>query len=171
MVPKCRCSIATKCLRALSGLFSPNLIHQSSCRILTTYAKTRSILYDDWSIMSSTGVWNREDLGPSDLYFIVCSSFIHSCYNSSTMIYLITIYEVRFCIYLSYVCTYFTTLCLLFTIWCRDQDWSCVSNLVGITKYKSLGPRSSRFQTPVLDKLRSGKIDLIRALKHLAAML
>ena len=65
--------------------------------------------------VARAGVWNREELGPSDLYFIVCPGFIHSCYNSRTMIYLTTIYEVRFCIYLSYVCTYFTTLCLLFT--------------------------------------------------------
>ena len=42
--------MAAKCLRALSGLFSPNLIDQSSCRILTTHAKTRPILHDDWSI-------------------------------------------------------------------------------------------------------------------------
>ena len=34
----------------LSGLFSPNLIHQSSCSILITHAKIRPILYDDWSI-------------------------------------------------------------------------------------------------------------------------
>ena len=43
-------SIAAKCLRTLSGLFSPNLIDQSSCKILTTHAKTRPILHDDWSI-------------------------------------------------------------------------------------------------------------------------
>ena len=43
-------STATKYLRALLGLFSPNLIDQSSCRILTTHAKTRPILHDDWSI-------------------------------------------------------------------------------------------------------------------------
>ena len=43
-------SIAAKCLRTLAGLFSPNLIDQSSCRILTTHANTRPILHDDWSI-------------------------------------------------------------------------------------------------------------------------
>ena len=43
-------SIATKCWRTLSGLFSPDLIGQSSCRILTTHDKTRPILHDDWSI-------------------------------------------------------------------------------------------------------------------------
>ena len=43
-------SIAAKCLRTLSGLFSPNLVDQSSRRILTTHAKTRPILHDDWSI-------------------------------------------------------------------------------------------------------------------------
>ena len=42
--------IAAKWLRALSGLFSPKLIHQSSCRILNTHVKTRPILHDDWSI-------------------------------------------------------------------------------------------------------------------------
>ena len=45
-----RDSIAAKCLRALSGLFSPKLIDQSSCMILTIHAKTRPILHDDWSI-------------------------------------------------------------------------------------------------------------------------
>ena len=43
-------SISTECLRTLSGLFSPNLIDQSSCRILITHAKTRSILHDDWPV-------------------------------------------------------------------------------------------------------------------------
>ena len=42
--------IRRKCLRALSGLFSPNLIDQSSCRILIIYGKTRPILLDDWPI-------------------------------------------------------------------------------------------------------------------------
>ena len=41
-------SKAAKCLRALSGLFSPKLIDQSSCRILTTHVKTRPVLHDDW---------------------------------------------------------------------------------------------------------------------------
>ena len=43
-------SIVTKCLRTLSGLFSPNLIDQSSYRILTTHAKTRPIMHDEYSI-------------------------------------------------------------------------------------------------------------------------
>ena len=43
-------SIAPKCLRTLSGLFSPNLIGKSSCRCLTTHTKTRPIFHDDWSI-------------------------------------------------------------------------------------------------------------------------
>ena len=43
-------SIAAICLIALSGLFPPNLIDQSSCMILTTHAKTRPILHDDWSV-------------------------------------------------------------------------------------------------------------------------
>ena len=41
--------MVTKCLRALSGLFSPNLIGQSSSKILTAHAKTRPILHDEWS--------------------------------------------------------------------------------------------------------------------------
>ena len=32
------------------SLFSPNLIDQSSSRILTTYVKYRPILHDDWLI-------------------------------------------------------------------------------------------------------------------------
>ena len=43
-------SIAANYLIALSGLFSPNLIDQSSCMILTTHARTRPILHDVWSI-------------------------------------------------------------------------------------------------------------------------
>ena len=42
-----------------SILFSPNLIDQSSCRILTTDAKTRPILHDDWSIWLGE---NRPDM-------------------------------------------------------------------------------------------------------------
>ena len=64
--------------------------------------------------MSSTGIWNLEDLRPSNLCFIVCSSFEHSCCNSRTMTYLITNFEVLFCTYLSQVCTYFTTLLSVF---------------------------------------------------------
>ena len=41
---------SAKSLRALSGLFSLNLIDQSACRVLTTHAKTRPILHYDWSI-------------------------------------------------------------------------------------------------------------------------
>ena len=43
-------NISAKYLRTLSDLFSPNLIDQSSGRILTTHAKTRPILHNDWSI-------------------------------------------------------------------------------------------------------------------------
>ena len=43
-------AVAYKCLRSMSSLFSPNLIDQSSGRILTTRAKARPILHDDWSI-------------------------------------------------------------------------------------------------------------------------
>ena len=42
-------TIATKYLRAQTGLFSPNLNGQSSCRILITHEKTRPMLQDDWS--------------------------------------------------------------------------------------------------------------------------
>ena len=43
-------SIATRYLRTLLGLFSPSVIGQSSCRILTTHDKTRPTSNDDWSI-------------------------------------------------------------------------------------------------------------------------
>ena len=43
-------SIAAKCMRTMSSLFSPSPIDQSSCRILTTHAKARPMLHDDWSI-------------------------------------------------------------------------------------------------------------------------
>ena len=43
-------SIATKCLRALSDLFSPNLIDQSSCRMGLALACVMRILHEDWSI-------------------------------------------------------------------------------------------------------------------------
>ena len=43
-------SIVAKCLRTLSSLFSPDLVDQSSCRIMTTYAKARPILHADWPI-------------------------------------------------------------------------------------------------------------------------
>ena len=54
------CSIPAKCLRILPGLFSPNLTDQSSCRILTTHAKTRHILHDDLSVRLGE---NRPDSG------------------------------------------------------------------------------------------------------------
>ena len=43
-------SIATKCLRALSGLFSPNLINQSLCNMDLVLACGVRILQEDWSI-------------------------------------------------------------------------------------------------------------------------
>ena len=43
-------SIATKCLRALSDLFSPNLINQSSCNMDLVLAYVDRILLDDWSV-------------------------------------------------------------------------------------------------------------------------
>ena len=42
--------MAVKYLRTLSSVFSLKLVSQSSCRVLTTHAKTRPILHDDWSI-------------------------------------------------------------------------------------------------------------------------
>ena len=35
---------------SIAAKFSPNLKDQSSCRILTTHAKARPMLHDDWSI-------------------------------------------------------------------------------------------------------------------------
>ena len=43
-------SITAKCLRALSGLFSPNLISQPSCKMDLVLACVVRILQDDWSI-------------------------------------------------------------------------------------------------------------------------
>ena len=43
-------SIAAKCLRILSGLFSPNLIDQSSCKMDLVLACVVRMLHDDWSI-------------------------------------------------------------------------------------------------------------------------
>ena len=43
----------------LSGLFSPNIIGQPSCKILTTHAKTWPILHDDWSIRLGENRPNR----------------------------------------------------------------------------------------------------------------
>ena len=43
-------AIAVKCLRALFGLFSPNLIDQSSCRMGLALTCVVRLLDDDWSI-------------------------------------------------------------------------------------------------------------------------
>ena len=69
--------------------------------MLTFIAILECINVQILNYLSSTGIWNLEDLGPSDLCFIVCSSFEHSCCHSRTMTYLITIYVVFFCIYLT----------------------------------------------------------------------
>ena len=66
MMPLC---IAAKCLRTLSGLFSANLIYQSSCEILTAHAKTRPILNDDWSIRLGE---NRPDSVLKHLMAMLC---------------------------------------------------------------------------------------------------
>ena len=42
--------IAVKCLRTLSGLFSPNLIDQSSCKMGLVLACVVRTLQDDWPI-------------------------------------------------------------------------------------------------------------------------
>ena len=44
--PQHRCQM----FRALSGLFSPNLIHQSSCKMGLVLACVVRTLHDDWSI-------------------------------------------------------------------------------------------------------------------------
>ena len=43
-------SIVARCFRAQLGLFSPNLIDQSSCRMGLVLACVVRILHDDWSI-------------------------------------------------------------------------------------------------------------------------
>ena len=43
-------SIGAKCLRTLSGLFSPNLMDQSSCKMGLALACAVRILHGDWSI-------------------------------------------------------------------------------------------------------------------------
>ena len=72
----CNCvaiiSIAGKCLRTLSGLFSLNLIDQSSSRILTTHAKTTPIVQDDWPIRLGE---NRPDRALK--HTIICSTLIY----------------------------------------------------------------------------------------------
>ena len=42
-------SIAAKCLRATSGLFFPNLLDQSACKMRLALACVVIILHDDWS--------------------------------------------------------------------------------------------------------------------------
>ena len=51
-------SIVSKCLRALSGLFSPNLIDQSSCRMGLPLACVMRIMHRDWSIRLGENVFN-----------------------------------------------------------------------------------------------------------------
>ena len=67
-------SIAAKCLRTMSSLFSPNLIDQSSCRILTIHAKVRPILHDDWSIRLGE---NRPDRTLKYLAAMLPKSSVH----------------------------------------------------------------------------------------------
>ena len=65
-------SIAAKCLGALSGLFSPSLTDQSSCKILTIHAKIRPILHDDWSIRSGENrrYWSLQTFGGYATYIL-----------------------------------------------------------------------------------------------------
>ena len=44
--------VAAKCIRAQSGLFSPNLTDQSSCRMGLVLGCVVRILHDDWLIRS-----------------------------------------------------------------------------------------------------------------------
>ena len=48
------------------------------------------------SLLSSAGIWDLEDLGLNDVYFIVYLRLSHAL---ASMAYLITIHEVNFCIY------------------------------------------------------------------------
>ena len=68
---RCLGSIVTICLRSISSLFSPNLIDQSSCRILTTHAKAWLILHDDWSIRLGE---NRPDMALKHLAAMLASA-------------------------------------------------------------------------------------------------
>ena len=69
---------AFKCLRTFSDLFSPTIIDQSSCRILTTHAKNTPILHDDWSIRLGE---NRPDRALTHLAVMLSESGL---YESST---------------------------------------------------------------------------------------
>ena len=69
-------STAAKCLRALSGLFSPNLTNQSSCKMGLVLECVVRILYDDWSIKLQE---NRPDMGLKHLAVMHISyEIIHS---------------------------------------------------------------------------------------------
>ena len=46
-LPSIEVGISAKCSIDMSSLFSPILIDQSSCRILSTHARTRPILHTD----------------------------------------------------------------------------------------------------------------------------
>ena len=52
-------SIAAQCLRVRSGLFSPNLISQSACKMSLALACVVIILHDDWSISLGENRLNR----------------------------------------------------------------------------------------------------------------
>ena len=85
-----------------SGKIPNNIGPLAELRIrVLSHKKENWVALSEVSLLSSTGIWNLEDLGPSDFCFIFCSSYEHSCCKSRTMIYLITIYKVLFCIYLS----------------------------------------------------------------------
>ena len=84
-------SIAAKCLRALSGLFSPNLIDQSACRMSLALACVVIILHDDWSI--SLGE-NRRNRGLKHLVAMLpcysAFSNIEFCYMNHSFFLLIS---------------------------------------------------------------------------------
>ena len=111
------CSIAAICLRTLSGLFSSNLIDQSSCRILTIYAKARPILHDDWSIRLGE---NRlyQSSQTFDVYARYCSSMNELCFKY--MDFSSIIFRHHFIIYMQPYSVWYLSVCIFscFAICC-----------------------------------------------------
>ena len=84
VVLACLRNIATNCLRTMLSIFSPNLINQSSCRILTIHTKTWRILHDDWSIRLGE---NRPDRALKHLAAVLRNTAVllkleYSCYET-----------------------------------------------------------------------------------------
>ena len=77
---------------------SPNIIDQSSCGILTTYAKTRPILHDDWSIRLGE---NRPDKTLKHLAtMLLCTVIFLTCIYIENLIMLICSYVYIRCIFM-----------------------------------------------------------------------